>query len=93
MTFFNATYARTIEPFPLSPFPFRDGGTKSEKAAFHDSITNVIRFTYPPLSLRDISPKGGGTEPKALSNPVPPPLKGEGDRGRGPFANERTLYA
>ncbi len=35
----------------------------------------------PSLSLRDISPKGGGAETKTLSNFVPPPLKGEGDRG------------
>ena len=41
-----------------------------------------MNFTPPP-SLRDISTKEGGAETKALSNPVPPPLKGEGDRGRG----------
>ena len=38
-----------------------------------------MNFNAPPLSLRDISPKGGDTE----TNFVPPPLKGEGDRGRG----------
>ncbi len=38
--------------------------------------------SQPPLSLRDIPPKGGDAETKALSNPVSPPLKGEGDRGR-----------
>ena len=40
-------------------------------------------YVKPPLSLRDISPKGGDTQTKTLSNFVPPPLKGEGDRGRG----------
>ena len=44
----------------------------------------------PPLSLRDISPKGGDAKTKSLSNFVPPPLKGEGDRGRGSIANFRA---
>ena len=39
-----------------------------------------------PLSLRDISPKGGDAKRKS----VPPPLKGEGDRGRG-FPKRMTL--
>ena len=45
-----------IEPFPLSPFPFRDGGTGIERPLFVG-------------------------KPSQIS--VPPPLKGEGDRGWG----------
>ena len=43
---------------------------------------NVMNFT-PPLSLRDISPKGGDAKRKSVSNFVPSSLKGKGDRGKG----------
>ena len=50
------------KPFPLFPFPFRDGGTDIVKSEFHRkaAANKPFRTFY-----------------------VPPPLKGEGDRGWG----------
>ena len=44
-----------------------------------------MSFALRPLCHCVTSPPrcGGDTETKALSNLVPPPLKGVGDRGRG----------
>ena len=61
------------------PSPFGGGWPDRAGRGF---CSNVIHFAQkPPLSLRDISPKGGDIEAKSVSKLVPPPLKGEGDRG------------
>ena len=39
---------RIVEPFPLSPFPFRDGGTKSEKAI----VQSETRFLKIPRTVK-----------------------------------------
>ena len=55
---------RVIEPFPLSPFPFRDGGTKSEKTIIRTNVNrNALKVQFVKISrvfLRIPSPERGG---------------------------------
>ena len=55
---------REIEPFPLSPFPFRDGGTESEKATIRTNFNlNALEIQVLKILrafLRTPSPERGG---------------------------------
>ena len=55
---------RAIEPFPLSPFPFRDGGTKTEKPIVKtNSVGNSLKIRLLKIQrifLRTPSPERGG---------------------------------
>ena len=50
----------SIEPFPLSPFPFRDGGTKSEKSI---TTTNPNKKIRENLNFEDF--------PRIFAYPLP----------------------
>ena len=52
-----------------------------------------LTLRTPPLSLRDISPKGGDIEANSVSKLGPPPLKGEGDRGAGFSVHKYTCQS